>query len=456
MRARSAVGLVAMVAVVFGVTVAVLRFVRSRELAFGVLRYRPTPIPLAGDMSVGMGMRSLAPRSRTAPEGAVGLEILAESETVVPAGRPVPTEPPRLSTVDSAGSGPAPAAVPSVEFVAPVPAPAALPAESVPPSGASSGYAASAVPSAASAAFGGSAASVPSVGSAASTDPAGPLPSGSRAGRGPARLPILAAALMLVAAGFLGAAAYLAPASPDHLTGRDVGVVELRVDKPDVEVGVVLDASRVGESATVPVYVVADVAEDERLHWRLVSHGVSLSADSAGGTLTRTLEGTIVGPTERRSDVADRSFDIGAAGAPVAYLIVADALVTAGSQVGMQLPAVVLGRDPAQVDTAWQDSTPWFDPEDGFVAAVAPRALGALRTVVSTPREDRDGLWLGERRLAVEWSGVDPVVERREQRYLLAAGLALGLAGAAMIAALQESARVWRRGRLRRRIAESR
>jgi hypothetical protein len=118
-----------------------------------------------------------------------------------------------------------------------------------------------------------------------------------------------------------------------------------------------------------------------------------------------------------------------------------------GAQAVLALPGLAFAGGAGDPPRVPAPSGQWTPPS-GEVVAIAPDEIQEYRTDVVTPAFASPEVWRDPRALATYWTGTDPAQETSETHALFVAGLLFGVAGSAVVGAVQEFA--FRRRRARR------
>jgi hypothetical protein len=251
--------------------------------------------------------------------------------------------------------------------------------------------------------------------------------------------------LLLADLGF----ALLPPDQTAINTYRAVPHLTLWVDQPDVNILAVLDAS---STDNLPNFSILQLYADTQksFSW-IVKTSKPRSIQEARGPWVDTVQDHVAADSllalqQHGYSVMEGEITAGrfhsAAAIAVGYVFLRsdpDFFARSGAHIVLTPPVLSFGLEPGPSDTSVRA---WYRPH-GEVVILAPSIVQYNRTDIAGPPFAGPGVWRDPYAIFPFWSGTDVGAEAYEQRNLFIAGLAFGIAGSALIAAVQElSARI--------------
>lgn len=271
-----------------------------------------------------------------------------------------------------------------------------------------------------------------------------------------ARWPPLWAALILVALGLALPGYYLLPSDePQTVLDYPSPGIQIAVDKPGVHILAVLDGDHASDG-----WLGLDLfADNVKGGFTYVIENFDGGSDllRPGGTWPRGPWTTVVRATALTEPTPLYSRLVGApdmetelrygALPPAGGTLVREdpqSYSNAGASFQVLLPSVALvGPGISQPSPTGH----WYSPT-GEVVVLAPFQEQTYETDVADPVFSQPGMWTDPQGVVSPyWSGTDPVEQAQENHSLFWAGLLLGIAGSAVIVAIQDIAsryRAWR------------
>jgi hypothetical protein len=273
----------------------------------------------------------------------------------------------------------------------------------------------------------------------------------------PQWLVFLTAAVMLALVGYL----FLPPDESQNLAGDGLSAptIGISVDRPGVQLLAVLDGS-LADSGSLSLNLYADSVPGG-FRWAVLSQSTMGVLRKSEGSWTDKIEGAnnstdsdvytvLTSPNiVHNLQTALRAPDYGIK--PFAELQVKEdntdlSLVGADMQVILPTTEFFAGSGL----TPDSSTKRWYSP-DGSVVVLAPNEEQTYQTDVVSPGFSSPGMWMDAGEIATPyWAGTDPAMRSREDHSIFVAGLALGIAGSALIACMQDIALRYRSRRDKR------
>ena len=254
---------------------------------------------------------------------------------------------------------------------------------------------------------------------------------------------------LIVTGGVLAAYGFtlLPPDTSDlSVPNEQIPQISIWVSRPDVQMTVVLDDSRTAYRWPT-LYLFADSPEGG-MNWMVQSSANDLQEDLNATASTNNIVHTynkasayytyLATLAEGRQTIGSMQAMEGQGAYTGSVVVQLDASMyaEAGSKLRVAFPELTFMK-------GWGPISPksptgrWYTPSGGLVV-VAPDEVQLDRTDVVAPAFYATGIWSSSDNLMAYWSGTDIVAEATEQNNLFIAGLVFGIAGSAIIAAVQE------------------